>query len=93
MVNRWFGVGQFLSGAMGQLYPGGDTFKLDIEIQGCFAWDDMLDKDTEQLDTLLRQNAPAALFSYLRPIVTQITVEANIPPLVLPLMNFTEKEQ
>jgi len=25
MVNRWFGVGQFLSGAMGQLYPGGDT--------------------------------------------------------------------
>jgi hypothetical protein len=24
MVNRWFGVGQFLSGAMGQLYPGGD---------------------------------------------------------------------
>jgi hypothetical protein len=25
MVNRWFGVGQFLSGAMGQLYPGGDS--------------------------------------------------------------------
>jgi len=26
MVNRWFGVGQFLSGAMGQLYPGGDRW-------------------------------------------------------------------
>ena len=26
MVTVWFGVGQFLSGAMGQLYPGGDTF-------------------------------------------------------------------
>lgn len=25
MVDRWFGVGQFLSGAIGQLYPGGDT--------------------------------------------------------------------
>jgi len=25
MVDRWFGVGQFLSGFMGQLYPGGDT--------------------------------------------------------------------
>jgi len=24
MVTVWFGVGQFLSGAMGQLYPGGD---------------------------------------------------------------------
>ena len=28
MVNRWFGVGQFLSGAMGQLYPGGDSDNL-----------------------------------------------------------------
>jgi len=27
MVNRWFGVGQFLSGAMGQLYPGGDSYR------------------------------------------------------------------
>jgi preprotein translocase subunit SecB len=42
---------------------------------------------------MLRQNAPAALFSYLRPIVTQISIEANMPPLILPLMNFTEKEQ
>jgi hypothetical protein len=24
MVTVWFGVGQFLSGVMGQLYPGGD---------------------------------------------------------------------
>jgi len=29
MVNRWFGVGQFLSGAMGQLYPGGDKFLIE----------------------------------------------------------------
>lgn len=67
-------------------------FKLDIEIQGCFSWDDVLAKDAAQLDAMLRQNAPAALYSYLRPIITQITVEANIPPLVLPLMNFTEIE-
>jgi len=24
MVTVWFGVGQFLSGVIGQLYPGGD---------------------------------------------------------------------
>ena len=65
-------------------------FKLDIEIQGCFAWDDVLDKDTVRLEAMLRQNAPAVLFSYLRPIVTLMTVEANMPPLVLPLMNFIE---
>ena len=65
-------------------------FKLDIEIQGCFAWDGVLDNDTAQLESMLRQNAPAVLFSYLRPIVTLMTVEANMPPLVLPLMNFIE---
>jgi|SRR5690554_6135190 len=65
-------------------------FKLDIEIQGCFAWDDVLDKDTVRLEAMLRQNAPAVLFSYLRPIVTLMTVEANMPSLVLPLMNFIE---
>ena len=35
MVNRWFGVGQFLSGAMGQLYPGGDkgdAFKNGVKL-------------------------------------------------------------
>lgn len=65
-------------------------FKINIEIQGCFTWDETLVKDTVQLDALLRQNAPAALYSYLRPFITLITVEANMPPLVLPLMNFTE---
>jgi len=34
MVNRWFGVGQFLSGAMGQLYPGGDNYDIAIQIDG-----------------------------------------------------------
>ena len=67
-------------------------FKISIEIQGCFIWDEKLAKDTVQLDAMLRQNAPAALYSYLRPIITLITVEANMPPLVLPLMNFIEIE-
>jgi hypothetical protein len=39
MVNRWFGVGQFLSGAMGQLYPGGDKkgilLKTAVIIDSC----------------------------------------------------------
>lgn len=67
-------------------------FKMSIDIQGCFTWNESLAKDTLQLDVLLRQNAPAALYSYLRPIITLITVEANMPPLVLPLMNFVEIE-
>jgi len=33
MVTVWFGVGQFLSGAMGQLYPGGDICDYLFEIE------------------------------------------------------------
>jgi len=65
-------------------------FKMDLEIKGHFMWDDKLAEDTYQLDSILKQNAPAILYSYLRPIITLITVEANMPPLVIPLMNFSE---
>lgn len=62
-------------------------FKMNMEIEGCFIWNEKLDNDS-RLDDLLRQNAPAVLYSYLRPIITLITIEANMPPLVIPLMNF-----
>lgn len=65
-------------------------FKLELEIEGHFMWDAKLAEDTYQLDSMLKQNAPAILYSYLRPIITLITVEANMPPLVIPLMNFSE---
>ena len=65
-------------------------FRLDLEIEGHFMWDDKLTDDAFQLDSMLKQNAPAILYSYLRPIITLITVEANMPPLVIPLMNFFE---
>jgi len=34
MVDRWFGVGQFLPGFMGQLYPGADTRTLALTLYG-----------------------------------------------------------
>ncbi len=65
-------------------------FKLSIEIEGCFKWTNELQENKELLDILLRQNAPAIIYSYLRPIITLITVEANLPPLVMPLINFRD---
>jgi preprotein translocase subunit SecB len=77
-----------------RIFPSKDIsevpFKMNISIEGYFNWDDELAKNQTQLDTMLKQNAPAVLYSYLRPIITLITVEANMPPLVLPLMNFCE---
>lgn len=65
-------------------------FKLKMEIEGMFGWDDELEENPSQLEILLKQNAPAILYSYLRPIITSISIEANLPPLVIPLMNFRE---
>lgn len=65
-------------------------FKLEIEIEGMFGWDNELGESSSQLEVLLKQNAPAILYSYLRPIITSMSIEANLPPLVIPLMNFRE---
>ena len=65
-------------------------FQINIEIEGRFKWDDKLEGTTEILENMLKQNAPAILYSYLRPIITLITVEGNMPPLVIPLVNFCE---
>lgn len=63
-------------------------FSLEIEIEGVFGWDEDLEKNPEQLEVLLRNNSPAILYSYLRPIITTTSVDANLPPLVIPLMDF-----
>lgn len=66
-------------------------FKLEMEIDGVFGWNDEQDKDQERLDILLKENAPAILYSYLRPVITGTSIDANLPPLVIPLMNFRKE--
>ena len=65
-------------------------FKLEMEIEGMFGWDNELEENPTQLEDLLKGNAPAILYSYLRPIITTTSIDANLPPLVIPLMNFRE---
>ncbi len=61
-------------------------FYIILTIDGLFKWSDGL----ENVDNYLNVNAPAVLMSYMRSIVSQLTVFAGYPPLVLPLINFTE---
>ena len=65
-------------------------FQFNMEIEGFFKWTEELATNAELLDTMLNQNAPAIIYSYLRPLITLITVEADMPPLVIPLMNFRD---
>ena len=66
-------------------------FSISVKIEGLFKWDEDLESKKELLDIMLKQNAPAVLYGYLRPMITLVTVEANMPPLVIPLMNFNVK--
>ena len=65
-------------------------FKIEMAIEGSFTWDEDLQKNTKLLNNMLKQNSPAILYRYLRPLITMITAEADMPPLVTPLMNFVE---
>ena len=44
----------------------------------------------ENFDPKYLNNVVAILYSYLRPMVAQVTVMAKLPPLDLPPMNFTD---
>lgn len=68
---------------------GTDTtaFKIDIEMQASFTWNDSFEK--EQVNQLLNQNAPALLLSYMRPIISQIT-GYGFQSFVLPFIDFSK---
>lgn len=65
-------------------------FYIDICMEGQFFWEDGFAK--EDIDKLLKSNGPAILLSYIRPYITTITVGAGFPPLILPLMDFTDND-
>jgi preprotein translocase subunit SecB len=61
-------------------------FTGEITYQGLFEWE----KDTppENVDKYLNYNAAALLYSYIRPVITNLTAMSNLPPLTIPFMNF-----
>lgn len=65
-------------------------FYIDISM-GCeFFWDKEL-KDMN-IDKLLKSNGSTILLSYIRTYISNITLGAGFPPLIIPLIDFTENE-
>lgn len=63
-------------------------FSFGITIKGMFkANEDMTD---ELFQKLSKENGPAILYPFARGIIASYTAQANILPIVLPLMNFSE---
>ncbi len=65
-------------------------FYIDISMEGQFFWNGGF--NNEDIDKLLKSNGPAILLSYIRPYISNITVGAGFPPLILPLMDFTDND-
>ena len=61
-------------------------FSIDISMIGHFVLDCENPED-ESAQGLVNQNTFAILFPYLRAMVTSLTSCANIPPMVLPVIN------
>jgi preprotein translocase subunit SecB len=64
-------------------------FDLNVTMIGRFSI--QMDNEDEVLkQTLLRDNTVAIMFPFVRSIVASLTVAANIPPLLLPVINVSE---
>lgn len=63
-----------------------NNFDFFLKIKGGFlASDDINDDDFQKL---AQNNGPAILFPFARSIITSYTAQANIPPIILPTINF-----
>ena len=66
-------------------------FELKVALVGRFTFQDPEGEvSAATQDYILKKNTVSILFPFLRSIVASITTNANIPPLVLPIMNFSD---
>jgi preprotein translocase subunit SecB len=64
-------------------------FNFLITMKGGFLGSEDIPKDIfEKFSTI---NAPAIMYPYIRSIITNYTAQANIPPIILPTVNFASK--
>ena len=75
----------------GDRKPEEKPFDLSMTMESTFEWSD--DLNDAIIGDLLGINAPAILLSYMRPHISNITASAGFPPLIIPLMDFTENKR
>ena len=61
---------------------------LEIKLASEFSWQDLAEN---KIDVLLRQNAPALLLSYARPIISSITSASKFPTYNIPFLDFSSE--
>jgi len=62
-----------------------------IECIAIFKFEDV--NDFKEIPTYFYRNCIAIIFPYIRAFISTVTLQANIPPLVLPTLNLSALEQ
>ncbi|WBV59480.1 protein-export chaperone SecB [Chryseobacterium camelliae] len=60
---------------------------INIEFKAVFKFENV--KNIEEIPPYFYRNAIAIVFPYVRAFVSTVTLQANIPPVVLPTMNLS----
>ena len=66
------------------------TYNILVKMSAKFSWDDSIDDEKEKI---LNINAPAALLSYIRPLISSMTGNLKYPALNIPFIDFTQTEK
>ncbi len=70
-------------------------FELYVCVTGHFTLRESADEplDPKVKDAILKKNTAAILYPFLRSIVASVTVTADMPALLLPIVNFADSEE
>jgi preprotein translocase subunit SecB len=68
-----------------------NNFSFKLKIKGGFQASNEMSDDL--FKNLAKNNAPAILYPFARSIITSYTAQANIPPVILPTVNFTTQDK
>jgi preprotein translocase subunit secB len=69
-----------------------EIFDLKIEFVAIFGTSEAID-DNFKKSTFVKINSPAIAFPYLRSFISTLTLNAGLPPLILPAYNFTKENE
>ena len=67
-----------------------EIFDLKIEFLAIFGTSEKIDADFKK-STFVKSSSPAIAFPYLRSFISTLTLNAGLPPFILPAYNFTRE--
>ena len=67
-----------------------EIFDLEIEFVAVFGTSEIIDESFKE-SIFVKSSSPAIAFPYLRSFISTLTLNAGLPPLILPAYNFTRE--